>query len=101
MASGGNFLSARGLGALESNAASKRGASQGRLPRPHIETRDGELIWGETVFAHLLDRKLEEGMNPCADQSFEAAATLTSISISDSRRMPPPTIDPISSGSSK
>jgi hypothetical protein len=39
----------------------------GRLPIPHIQTRDGGLLWEETVFAHLLDRKLEEGMIPSVD----------------------------------
>jgi hypothetical protein len=36
----------------------------GRLPIPTVESRDGNLLWRETVFAHLLDRKPEEGMAP-------------------------------------
>jgi hypothetical protein len=35
-----------------------------RLPIPHVETREGDLIWNEIVFGHLLGRKFEEGMMP-------------------------------------
>jgi hypothetical protein len=45
----------------------QRSLENGRLPLPHIETRDGDLVWSETVFAHLLERKLQEGMNPSPD----------------------------------
>ena len=47
--------------------AIQRSLEGGRLPIPHIQTHDGDLLWTETVFAHLLDRKLEEGMNPSPD----------------------------------
>lgn len=36
----------------------------GRLPIPSVESRDGNLLWRETVFAHLLNRQPEEGMRP-------------------------------------
>jgi len=39
----------------------------GRLPIPIVETTDGDFLWNETVFAHLLDRKPEEGMRPRPD----------------------------------
>jgi hypothetical protein len=42
----------------------QKGLQEGRLPMPFIETRDGDLVWNETVFAHLLDRKMEDGMSP-------------------------------------
>lgn len=41
-----------------------RSLDGGRLPIPTIESRDGSLVWQETVFAHLLDRTPEEGMLP-------------------------------------
>jgi len=44
-----------------------RGLEDGRLPIPHIEIRDGDLIWSETVFAHLLGREMAEGMEPRPD----------------------------------
>ncbi len=47
--------------------AIQRSLEGGRLPIPHIQTHDGDLLWTETVFAHLLDRRLEEGMNPSPD----------------------------------
>ncbi|MFI5386482.1 MAG: hypothetical protein ACHQ50_10225, partial [Fimbriimonadales bacterium] len=36
----------------------------GRLPIPTVETRDGDLLWSETVFAHLLGRKMSDGLSP-------------------------------------
>lgn len=39
----------------------------GRLPLPQVETADGTLLWRETVFAHLLGRRLEDGMQPKAE----------------------------------
>ena len=44
--------------------AIQRWIEGGRLPIPHVRTVDGDLIWEETVFAHLLGRKLEDGMKP-------------------------------------
>lgn len=38
------------------SAAVRRELEGGRLPMPLIETRDGDLIWDERVFAHRLDR---------------------------------------------
>ncbi|MGD0226782.1 MAG: hypothetical protein ABSF71_31010 [Terriglobia bacterium] len=54
------FLDRRGTG----NPAIQRKLEEGCLPIPHVESKDGNLIWVETVFAHLLGRGLEEGMNP-------------------------------------
>jgi len=42
----------------------RRWLEQGRLPIPHVETRDGDLAWHETVFAHLLDRPTEPWPEP-------------------------------------
>jgi len=44
-----------------------RWLEDGRLPMPHVETRDGELAWHETVFAHLLGKAPGEGMRPAED----------------------------------
>jgi hypothetical protein len=56
---------------LGSNSpAIRKGLQEGRLPMPYIETWDGDLVWHETVFAHLLDRKMEEGMNPRPDDAM-------------------------------
>ncbi len=44
-----------------------RWLEEGRLPIPHIETHDGDLVWQERVFAHLLDRNPEEGVKPSPD----------------------------------
>ena len=49
------------------DAKFQRGLEDGRLPLPHVSTHDGELLWVETVFAHLLDRNLEDGMSPSPD----------------------------------
>ncbi|MCC6126932.1 MAG: hypothetical protein IT426_18360 [Pirellulales bacterium] len=42
----------------------RRSIEQGRLPIPHVETRDGDLSWRETVFAHLLDRPMKPWPEP-------------------------------------
>ncbi len=42
----------------------RRSLEQGRLPIPSVETRDGELEWRETVFAHLLDRPMQPWPEP-------------------------------------
>ena len=53
---------------LGSNSpAIRKGLQEGRLPMPYVETRDGDLVWHEAVFAHLLDRKMEDGMTPRPD----------------------------------
>jgi hypothetical protein len=44
--------------------AIRRWLGDGRLPIPTVETPDGDLVWRETVFAHLLGRKAEDGMTP-------------------------------------
>jgi hypothetical protein len=45
----------------------RKGLQEGCLPMPYVETRDGDLMWNETVFAHLLDPKMEDGMSPRPD----------------------------------
>ena len=42
----------------------KRSLEDGRLPIPNVRTEDGDLVWNETVCAHLFDRRMEEGMKP-------------------------------------
>ncbi len=44
--------------------AIRRSLEEGRLPIPSVETQDGDFHWRETVFAHLLDRKPSEGVQP-------------------------------------
>jgi len=41
-----------------------RSIEAGYLPIPSIETKDGNLIWNQMVFAHLLDRSSEQGIHP-------------------------------------
>jgi hypothetical protein len=50
----------------------RRWLESGRLPIPHIETRDGDLVWEQTVFAHLLGRAPAEGMDPRLDDVLVA-----------------------------
>jgi hypothetical protein len=40
----------------------RRSLEEGHLPIPRVETKDGDLAWRETVFAHLLDHPLDRGM---------------------------------------
>jgi hypothetical protein len=42
----------------------RRWLEDGRLPIPHVETRDGDLGWEETVFAHLWNRPLGQQSEP-------------------------------------
>lgn len=58
-----SFLDRRGLGSPQT----RQSLDRGRLPIPRVETRDGALVWNETVFAHLLGREMEKGMAPCSD----------------------------------
>ena len=44
-----------------------RSLEDGRLPIPHIETRDGDLDWKQVVFAHLFGRTPDQGMDPRED----------------------------------
>jgi hypothetical protein len=54
------FADRRGTG----NPSVRRRLEAGRLPLPHVETEDGALLWTETVFAHLIGRGLQDGMDP-------------------------------------
>ncbi|MGD0227923.1 MAG: twin-arginine translocation signal domain-containing protein, partial [Terriglobia bacterium] len=47
--------------------AIRRRLENGRLPLPYVETTDGDLVWEESVFAHLLGRDFQEGMDPQPD----------------------------------
>lgn len=55
----------------------KRGLEEGRLPIPHVETRDGDLAWEEVVYAHLLGRPMEEGLKPRPDDVLVTHAAFT------------------------
>ena len=45
------------------NPSIRRSLEGGRLPIPCVETRDGDLAWSETVFAHLLGRPADEWLD--------------------------------------
>jgi len=64
------FLDRAGIG----SPSVQRGLEAGRLPLPHIQTKDGDLHWEETVFAHLLDRGMEDGLDPSPNDVLVAAA---------------------------
>ncbi|MBS1851603.1 MAG: hypothetical protein JST79_11860 [Acidobacteria bacterium] len=49
------------------DAAITRGLEDGYLPIPHIQTKDGVLIWRQRFFAHLMQRSFTEGMQPRED----------------------------------
>ncbi len=44
-----------------------RNLEAGRLPIPTVETRDGDLLWRETAFAHLLGRDMDQSLPPKSD----------------------------------
>jgi len=45
----------------------RRSLLEGRLPLPLFEFDDAGLRWRELLFAHLLDRPIEDGMEPRGD----------------------------------
>lgn len=47
--------------------AIRRSLEEGCLPIPHVETREGDFAWHETVFAQSLGRRPEEAMGPPPD----------------------------------
>jgi hypothetical protein len=49
------------------NPSIRRCLEGGRHPIPHIETRDGDLAWTETVFAQLLGRPAEQWLDAKRD----------------------------------
>jgi hypothetical protein len=55
-----SFLDRRGLGSPQICQS----LEQGRLPVPQIQTKDGDFVWNETVFAHLLGREMNAGLAP-------------------------------------
>jgi hypothetical protein len=52
------------------NPLISRRLEQGRLPIPYVETRDGDLVWQEMVFAHLLGRSFEDWVKPELDDKL-------------------------------
>ena len=64
----------------------RKGLQEGRLPIPYVETRDGDLVWHETVFAHLLDRKMEDGMTPRPDDVLVVQARFSVRNAGSARR---------------
>jgi hypothetical protein len=46
------------------NPALTRSNEAGYLPIPSIETKDGDLTWKQTVFAHLLDQDFDQALHP-------------------------------------
>ena len=66
--------------------AIRKGLQEGRLPIPFVETRDGDLVWHETVFAHLLDRKMEDGMSPRPDDVLVVQAKFAVRNAGSARR---------------
>jgi hypothetical protein len=57
------FLDRRGSAA----PALARRLEEGVLPIPHVEMQDGDLVWDEVVFAHLLARPCESDPQPARD----------------------------------
>jgi len=55
----------------------KKGLEEGRLPIPYFEISDGGLKWEEVVYAHLLDRPMEDGMKPRRDDMLVTHAVFT------------------------
>ncbi|MEW5979339.1 MAG: hypothetical protein AB1898_26390 [Acidobacteriota bacterium] len=49
------------------NPELRRNLEEGQLPIPQVSMQDGDLAWQQVVFAHLLGRTLEEGMQPRED----------------------------------
>jgi len=58
-------------------AAVTKGLEDGRLPIPHVESRDGGLAWDQLVFAHLLDRPMEDGLRPRSGDMLVTHASFT------------------------
>lgn len=52
------------------STAIRRRLTDGRLPMPIAETIDGDLVWQETVFSHLLGRDFGDGMKPRPDDKL-------------------------------
>ncbi|MCC6124559.1 MAG: hypothetical protein IT426_06340 [Pirellulales bacterium] len=65
----------------------RKGLCEGRLPMPFVESRDGDLVWRETVFAHLLERKMEAGMEPRPDDVLVVQVKFTARNAGLSRRV--------------
>jgi hypothetical protein len=48
----------------------RRSLEGGKLPIPHVQVQDGDLTWDEELFAHLLNRPLETGLQPRDDDTL-------------------------------
>ena len=59
------------------NPGVRHSLEEGELPIPRVRTNDGDLVWDEGVFAHLLNRKMEEGMQPKLDDMLIVHARFT------------------------
>ncbi|MBI2301033.1 MAG: hypothetical protein HYU66_19145 [Armatimonadetes bacterium] len=68
------------------NPAIRRWLAEGRLPIPHVETTDGDLVWDETVFAHLLGRQCDDGLRPREDDTLVTHAEIRVHNTGRSRR---------------
>jgi hypothetical protein len=75
------FFDREGTGA----SSIRRRLEDGRLPIPEIETADGTLRWRQKVFAHLLGRKHEEGIEP---QSGDLIVTHASFKVHNAGNVP-------------
>jgi hypothetical protein len=56
--------------------AVRRSIEGGRLPIPTVETRDGDLAWTETVFAHLFDRPADQWLDAKQDDTLVTHAVI-------------------------
>jgi hypothetical protein len=56
--------------------AIRKSLEGGRHPIPTIETRDGDLAWTETVFAHLLDRSADQWLDAKKDDTLVTHAVI-------------------------
>jgi len=68
------------------NPLIRRRLEHGRLPVPHIETRDGDLAWNETVFAHLLGRPPDQWLHPRKNDLLVVHALFTVRNTGHARR---------------
>jgi hypothetical protein len=76
------FLDRKGTG----HPSLRRFLEEGRLPIPHVVMRDGDLEWDERVFAHLLDRDLDDSLPPRPDDVLVTQLELTVRNLGAARR---------------
>jgi hypothetical protein len=68
------------------NPAIRRSIAEGRLPIPSIETRDGDLDWTETVFAHLLGRPAQQWLDAKPEDTLVTHAVFRVTNAGHARR---------------